>query len=284
MTRKQIAPHSVIENDDKELLELYKSLKESAENAKRKILVTKFDKLENDPDLDDKIYFVTQFMKCVPDCALFPDEEVMIKLKEYGFSKAVLKWFISLDDIILELKELRKIEGAFFILNSLLFALATYIQNKVLIETIESFDLMVKHGKNEESNLLHKKLDNFFRRRSYNFNRTQVGKMNSEEKILNNYIHHVEKKIAPIINFEDLLLNATQGKFDASKKLISEGYYAPETSKNNIYLALFPLLKIVFKDKVMLSENEFDNLEEPLYGGSFRKYRISRVKKILSIG
>jgi hypothetical protein len=284
LTSKQIAPYSFIENDEKELLALYNLFKEKAVNAKNEILTTKFDKLESDPDLDDKVYFVTQFMKCVPDFALFPDEEVIKKLKEYGFSKTVIKWFISIDDILLELKELRNIEGAFFILTSLLFALATYIQNKVLIEIIESFDLMVKHGKNEESNLLHKKFDNYFRRRNYNTKREQVGKMNYEEKVLNNFIQRIEKKISPTINFEDLLINATQGKFDALKKLISEGYYAPHVSKNNIYLVLFPVLKLVCIDKVMLSECEFDDLEEPLYGGSYRKYRISRVKKVLSIG
>ncbi len=277
-------PLSIIEGDDRRLLSQIDCLKNKAEKAKAEIMNGEFEKLGDNPDQDDILFFVTQFLNFVPDCALFPDEELINKLREYGFSKPVIKWFTPLDEILYKLKQLRDIDGAFFILNSMLFAISTYIQNKILVETIESFDLIVKHGKNEESNFLHKKFDNIFRRREYNKKKRQTGKMNDEERVLNLLIQNVERRIDSRFNFEDIILNSTQGKFDAIKGLISEAYFAPKISKNEIYITLYPILKIVFKDKVMLSEAEFNNLDELLYGGSYRKYQVSRVKKILSIG
>lgn len=284
-TLKSISPmlpglEEVINKDNSNLLKSLDDLKSRAEIARNKILYDEFDQLVDSTNQDELINFVVQFIPLLRDVVFFPDDELIVKLREYGFSKPVIKWFTSIEDVCHELEELRKLEGALFVLNGYLFACAAYIQTKVVVEAIESFGLNVKHGKNEESNIVHKNFDNLIRRREYNRAKGQKGKMDFGDSIMYTVIGSLEKQREDDFDFEKMLLDASRGKFEKSKEFFQE-FFAPEISKSKVYSALFPLLKLTFKDKEMLSQEEFDDLDEVTYGGSYYKYKIARVKKIL---
>lgn len=272
----------IIAEDNKNISQHCEDLMKKAEKARKEILFGEFDLLLDHQEENQRIRYINQFLSNVTACALFPDEDLLSKLREYGFSKPVIRWFTPLSEIKYELNRLRTFNGAVFILNSYLTAIVFYLEKKMFIEIIESFDLMNKHGKNEESNILHKNIDNLFRRRKYNNEKGQIGKMNYAEQIINNLIDSINQKVKPECDLEEFMLDSTQGKYNELKQCFL-AYDAPEMSKNQVYLILFPIIKLTFKDKEMLSEVEFDNLPELIYGGSYRKYQISRVKKILSL-
>ena len=272
----------IINEDNSNVLKALEDLKSRAEKARNKILYDEFDPLVNSDDQDELINYVVQFIPLLHDVVFFPDDQLIEKLREYRFSKTVLNWFTPIEEVVNELEQLRKLEGAFFVLNGYLFACTAYIQTKVVVEAIESFGLNVKHGKNEESNILHKNYDNLFRRREYNSSKGQKGKMDFGDSIFYFFVRFVEKRVEDELDFKKMLLDASRGEFEQSKEIFQE-FHAPEMSKNKVYSALFPLLKLTYKDREMLSNEEFDNLEEVIYGGSYNRYKVSRVKKILSI-
>lgn len=269
-----------INEDNSNLIKSLDELKRRAEIARNKILYDVFDPLVDSSNQDELINYVVQFIPLLCDVVFFPDDVLIEKLRGYGFSKPVLKWFTPIEDVVHELEKLRKLDGAFFVLNVYLFGYTAYIQTKVFVEAVESFGLNVKHGKNEESNILHKNYDNLIRRSEYNRTKGQKGKMDFGDRIIYHLIGSLEKQVEDEFDSKKMLLDASRGEFEPSKEFF-QAFFAPEISKSKVYSALFPLLKLTYKDKEMLSQDEFDDLEEVVYGGSYYKYKAARVKKIL---
>ena len=72
-------------------------LKRKSISAKEILLNEQFDPFPNDGSQDDKIDFVNQFMPFILDLTLFPDEEVIQKLKEVqGDTKGLKKIYAGL--------------------------------------------------------------------------------------------------------------------------------------------------------------------------------------------
>ena len=271
-----------IKKDNDDLIQQVKVLRYNAEVAKQKLHEYAFPPLKDATNRDERITYIIQFIPLIREVVLFPDNELLKKLQEYGISKPVTKWFTPIDEILNELEELKKVNGAIFFLNTYLMAARFYIEMAAIIELVESFDLQVKHGKIEESNILYKNVDNFYRRHEYNLLKGQKGKMDKGDEALSEMIDLAKKEFGNEFNLKYYLLNALKGDFFDSKELFSK-FIAQEISENQVYFLLFPLLKLVYKDRELYSEEEFYELDEVIYGGSYRKYKISRVKKILSI-
>jgi len=270
----------IIKQDNDSLLEQLEALKRNALKARHELINGEFRQLKNPEDKDERINYIIQFIPLIRFVVFYPDDELFEKLRGYGFSKTVLKWFTPIEKITDELIELRKMDGVFFVLNSYLFAVTAYIETKIVVEIVESFDLHVRHGKDEESNILHKNYDNLIRRREYNRSKGQKGKVDFGDSIIYHLIGSIEKQVKDEFDFKKMLLDASKGEFEQSKEFF-QAFFAPEISKSKVYSALFPLLKLTYKDKELLSQEEFDDLEEVIYGGSYYKYKTARVKKIL---
>ena len=268
--------------DNEALIQQVTELKDAAALARQQLLENEFHLPSDITNKDEMLKYIILLIPLVSQVVLFPDDQLLNKMKELKMSTPVTKWFTPIDDITKELYELRKVKGAVFSMNAYLTAAQYYIEYAVVVELIESFDLQKRHGKMEEVNFLVKNLDNFYRRRQYNSLKQQKGKMNKGDEELREIHDKADKKFGNEINFPSLLLKALKGDFVLSKELFSS-FRAMEISESQFYCHLFPLIKLVYKDRQLYSEMEFNDLDELLYGGSYKKYKISRVKKILSI-
>lgn len=270
------------DENDRQLELTLREIENNAKAAREKIMNGNFNHLQDTSNQDDKINFIIQFINLVPECVLFPDDELFNKLREYRFGKSVFDWFVPIENIIYEFKELRKIEESFFPLDGYLMAIHNFLRTKIKCEIIESFDLGVKHGKKEVSNIAYKTVDNMLRRLTYHEDKNQIDELDSIELLFLLKMKSAEDQTNYEINFKKHLKSAMDGNFEISKDLFSD-FYAPNISKNEVYFHLFPLVKMIFKDVKLYSEEEFDNFPPVIYDGSYRKYRISRVKKTLGI-
>jgi hypothetical protein len=275
----------VIQKDQDGYDNLILRLHSDAVNAKKTLLNSNFEIPVSFDNADDTISFVVDFLDIVPKLALFPEEKVFEKLKYYRFSREVFKWFTPIDEILAEINRLSEIQGLNFLKQGHLYAASSYIEVKVMVSIIESFGLHVKHNRNEESNILHKGFDNLYRKREYHMKKGQTAKQDFFERIMYTLLGSFESQINEMDpdyrGVKKLMLSSTLGDFSLSKELLA-GFVAPDLSRNLVYLEMFPLIKLIYKDRVLYSQEEFDELTDLIYNGSYRKYKVSRVKKILN--
>jgi hypothetical protein len=267
-----------IEENELRFRKQVETMRTKAVRSKQELLTTDFDSFPSDGNSDDKINFVLQFIPILPDLVLFPDKEVLDKLREMQFGKQTLKWFIPIDEILDQIERLKKVDGLFFLTHSYFTAIRDHLEMAALISMIEGFELGVNYN-NRESNILHKNFAERYRRREYNEQKNQTPKMNPFESFFNSKIDQLEtaskdKKVA-----KDMLLKTLQGDTTPYHNLLNQ-FYCHKISKRKVYLELFPLLKLIMKNDNLLAENEF-NKEDDKYDGSYTEYQISRVKKIL---
>jgi hypothetical protein len=255
-------------------------LKRKSISAKEILLNEEFDPFPNNGSQDDKIDFVLQFMPFISDLTLFPDEEVLQKLKDYQFASHTLKWMVRIEEITYEINRLNKIEGLFFMPYAFLFAVESHLSTKLLINFIEDFELSIDYN-NEETNILFVDFDKRIRRREYNKKMNQTPKMDAFEKQMNKIFDRLEGVTSADEGFSNKILRQSAKGNTASFYSLMDMFYCQGISKNKIYLELFPLLKLVMKDFELLSYDQFIHTKEEFYDADYTKYQIARVKKIL---
>lgn len=257
-----------------------KKLKHKAEIAKKTLFAEQLFQFEDNFEPDDKIEFVNQFLYFVTDLVLFPDIEIRQKLREYRFSNSTLKWFVNLEDVLFELDRLSKVDGLFFLPNSWLFAVQSHLESKVFVSIIESFELNSIYN-NKETNILFEDFSKRFRRREYNEQKGQTPKSDWFENIMNKLIDISEKASGNDKEFvKNMYLKFAQAETGFFLEILN-AFHVEGIPKNKVYLELFPLFKLILKDKKLLSEDEFFQEENAPYDADYSKYKISRVKKIL---
>lgn len=255
-------------------------LKHKSISAKERLLNEQFDPFPNNGSQDDKIDFVFQFMPFIRDLTLFPDDEVIQKLKDYQFASHTLKWMVRIEEITYEINRLSEIEGLFFMPYAFLFAVEAHLSTKLLINFIEDFELSKRYN-NEDTNILFVDFDKRIRKREYNKELNQTPKMNAFDKQMNNIFDRIETATFEYKGFSNKILRqSAKGNTSLFYTLI-DMFYCEGISKNKVYLELFPLLKLIMKDFELLSYEEFINNKEQGYNADYIKYQIARVKKIL---
>ena len=255
-------------------------LKRKSIAAKEILLNEQFDPFPNDGSQDDKIDFVNQFMPFILDLTLFPDEEVIQKLKDYQFASLTLKWMVRIEEITYEINRLSAIEGLFFMPYSYLFAVEAHLSTKLRINFMEDFELSTRYN-NEDTNVVFVDFDKRIRRRDYNKKMQQTPKMDDFEKQMNKIFDRLETATLADKGFSNKILRqSAKGNTSSFYSLIDMFYYQG-ISKNKVYLELFPLLKLVMKDVELLSYDQFISTKEEFYDSEYTKYQIARVKKIL---
>jgi len=255
-------------------------LKRKSISAKEILLNEQFDPFPNDGSQDDKIDFVNQFMPFILDLTLFPDEEVIQKLKDYQFASHTLKWMVRIEKITYEINRLSAIEGLFFMPYSYLFAVEAHLSTKLRINFMEDFELSTRYN-NEDTNVVFVDFDKRIRRRDYNKKLQQTPKMDEFEKQMNKIFDRLETATLADKGFSNKILRQSAKGNTSSFYLLIDMFYCQGISKNKVYLELFPLLKLIMKDIELLSYEEFINNKEQGYNADYIKYQIARVKKIL---
>ena len=257
-----------------------KRLKHKAKIAKKSLFTKHLFKFEDNFGSDKKIEFVNQFSCFLTNLTLFPDEEIIQKLREYKFSNSTLKWFVSLEDILSELDRLSKIDGLFFLPNAWLFAIQSHLENKVFISLIESFELDSIYN-NKETNIIFKDHSKRYRRREYKEQKGQTPKSDWFENIINKQIDILEKASGNDKEFvKNMYLKFAQADTGFFLEIL-DAFHVEGIPKNKVYLELFPLFKLILKDRKLLSEDEFLQEENAPYDADYSKYKIAKVRKIL---
>jgi hypothetical protein len=272
------------DNYDKDLVKyfaLIKELNEKSKASKEVFFAKTFEPFPENGNIEDKIEFLLQFFDLLPDFVLFPDEEIIKKLRELKFAKHTLKWIVKLEDITDEIDRLRRFNGLFFMPFHYLFSIQAHLVTKFLISTIEDFDFTVKRN-NQDTNILYEDIAKRFRKREYNRQLGQTQKMDSFERMMNSIINKMES--APNNNtfVKKILEQSCKGNTAVYYTQLKE-FHNQGVSKRKIYLELFPLLKMIMKENDLLSKEEFLSTKEDSYDGDYSKYKIARVKKILQI-
>lgn len=248
--------------------------------AKNRLLSENFIPYKNGCITEDKINFVNQFIDFLSDLTLFPNDEIIIKLREFKFANNTLKWFVNLEDILNEINRLTNIDGLFFLPNSFLFAITNHLKIKFNINLIEDFELNADYN-NTDTNIIYKDFAKRYKRREYNENKNQTGKMDKFEIVMNDLLDNIE--IATENNIEianKILLQSIKGNTSYYYTML-DLFYCEGISRDKIYLEFFPLLKLIFKDYELLSYEEFYESDKNNYKLNYNTYKIARVKKII---
>lgn len=257
-----------------------KKLKHKAEIAKKTLVTKQFFQFDDNFKTKEKSEFVNQFLYFVTDLVLFPDIEIRQKLREYRFSNSTLKWFVNLEDVLFELDRLSKVDGLFFLPNSWLFGIQSHLESKVFVSIIESFELNSIYN-NKETNIIFEDFSKRFRRREYNEQKGQTPKSDWFENIINKQIDILEKASGNDKEFvKNMYLKFAQADTGFFLEILN-AFHVEGIPKNKVYLELFPLFKLILKDRKLLSEDEFLQEENAPYDADYSKYKIARVRKIL---
>jgi hypothetical protein len=255
-------------------------LKRKSISARGILLTEQFDPFPNNGSQDDRMNFVVQFMPFILDLTLFPDDEVIQKLKDYRFASPTLKWMVRIEEITVQINRLTEIEGLFFMPYAFLFAVKTHLSTKFLINFLEDFELSTWHN-NQETNIVFVNFDNRIRRREHNKKMQQTPKMDYFEKEMNKVLDSLENKTSDVPDFSNKILRqSAKGNTSWFLSLINQ-FGVQGISKDKVYLELFPLLKLILKDKELLSVDQYISTKEESYNANYTKYQIARVKKIL---
>ena len=259
---------------------LINGLKLRSIQAKKILLSDKFGIYANkSKEEEGNLSFVLKFEPFLRDLILFPDEEVYQKLREFKCSKHTLKWMVNIEEIHNELEILSEIKGLTIFPLGYLIAVKLYLELKFWIYFIEDCGLFTEYN-NMETNYLFELINNIYRKRDYNFKKSQTPKMNEFEKNFNLILDDFEKNISDKGEAKKMMLKATRGEgFVFLKELNS--FACTGISKSKGYLELFPLLQLIVKDRVLYSHAEYDKNNDK-YDADYDRYQIARVKKILT--
>lgn len=262
------------------------SIRQECEIIKKDFLAKDFIIYNSKADINQSYSFFLQFVPYLNYLIYFSkDEEVISKLQSCGFTFATLKWMIDINEIESEIRRLEKIEGLLIFPHAYLYSCIFYVSSKFRLNALEYFLGNVSYN-GLVTNKIHVDFTKRMRRRNYNQNNKLKPSKNEFENVMNEQIDLLEKTI--IENGEDKskflksLLKLLHGNCGSIYELFQ--FSTKGISKNSFYFELFPLLKIIVKDKKLKSETEFfDNTAEQVYNNDYRLYKISKVKDILNL-
>lgn len=261
---------------EKEVLQKQTNILQSlALKSKEKLLNTDFNLLSDFEAKEARISHIKQFAKLLTGVILFPDEEIHSRLNELHVRPPITQWFTPLDEILNELYQLLDVPNAHYYVSSYLVGAYFYIDTKVKSELLDSFGFSESYANLENSNFIHQYFYNQYRREGY----TGTTSISDIDQTWLNEIQALELKHE--IQLKKILLDGTRGKIPMVVDIFSD-FYAPALSQNKAYALLFPFLKLVLKDRELFSQEEFDNQPALMYGGSYKRYKGFRVKKILT--
>lgn len=229
--------------------------------------------------------FIIQFIDFLGLLVFYEnDKDVITKLIDLGFSNNLHKYITNIESIEKEIKRLELIEGLLIFPNSYLIACYNYLTTKFIIEALDKFIGCDYNG--IETNKLFVDFKNRNRRRNYEKYDNPKPFKNEFEYLMNMQLDLLEKKAIEFelekSNFTNLNLKILNGKSSFLQK--SFQFETIGLSNRQVYKELFPLFKLVLKDKEFKSMFEFDKNDYALnYNYDYDLYKISKVRDILNL-
>lgn len=104
--------------------------------------------------LEKLLSFKSKFDLLESPLILFPDQELINKLVQLGFSSEITKWFVKIDDLLEQLNRLNNNES--IIIDSLkcFNLIFTHLRMGFLIALIKGFDFIAQYENNKDSNIV----------------------------------------------------------------------------------------------------------------------------------
>jgi hypothetical protein len=270
----------------KDFENLLNTIQEDCKKIKIDFLAKEFYVLKSKPEINDCDSFFLQFTPFLNQLIFFSkDDEVISKLKKYGFNNATLKWMIDINEIESEIRRLENIEGLLIFPHNYLSACIIYVSSKFQLDAFEHF-IGNKNHNGLNTNKLYVDSFNRFRRRNYSLNNDLKPYKNKFEYLMNKQLDLLEKKavdndeeISKASKFVLKTLNGSSGNINELFQFSTSGI-----SKSSFYYELFPLLKLILKEKKYKSESEFyENNKEAIYNNKYRLYKISKVRDFFNL-
>ena len=259
--------------------DLIDELTANSVHAKEILLTEKFGNYPDSATDAQKLAFVGQFQDLIQDLVMFADEEILEKLRSLGFANRTLRWMVNLEDIRFELDKLAEIKGLMIVRNYSLGAIQLHLATKFISSMFDDFELTEKHNK-VEKNKLSREFEKTWERRVYRKERNSDIKLDEYELLMNRLFDLISFEVdGDEIAARKQFLALAKGDTSIFISLLGE-FGCVGISRRQVYLQMFPLLKMILKDVEMLSEPEYHKKKELNYDADYTKYRISRVKKI----
>lgn len=262
------------------------TIQEDCKKIKIDFLAKEFNVLKSKPEINDCDSFFLQFIPFLNQLIFFSkDDEVISKLKKYGFNNATLKWMIDINEIESEIRRLENIEGLIIFPHSYLSACIIYVSSKFQLDAFEHF-IGNKNHNGLYTNKLFVDSFNRFRRRNYSLNNNLKPYKDEFEYLMNKQLDLLEKKaidndeeISKASKFILKTLNGNSGNINELFQFSTSGI-----SKSSVHYELFSLLKLILKEKKYKSETEFyENDNTANYKNDYRLYKISKVRDFFNL-
>lgn len=263
-----------------------KNINENCKKIREDFLSKEFYTLKSKPEINDYNSFLLQFTPYLNHLIFFSkDDEVISKLKQYGFIDQILKWMINIKEIESEIRRLENIEGLLIFPHSYLSACIMYVSSKFQLDAFVYFIEGANYN-GLETNKLYVDSINRIRRRNYNLINSSKPYKDEFEYLMNEQLDLLEDKSiengsdkSKATKFVLKTLNGNSGNINELFQFSTSGI-----SKSRVYYELFPLLKLILKEKKYKSEIEFyENDNESIYNNNYRLYRISKVRDFFNL-
>jgi hypothetical protein len=263
------------------------TIQEDCKKIKIDFLAKEFYVLKSKPEINDCDSFFLQFTPFLNQLIFFSkDDEVISKLKKYGFNNATLKWMIDINEIESEIRRLENIEGLLIFPHSYLSACIIYVSSKFQLDAFEHFIGNKNHNGLKNTNKLYIDAINRFRRRNYSLNKNLKPYKDEFECLMNEQLDLLEKtavdndeEISKASKFVLKTLNGNSGNINELFQFSKSGI-----SKSIVYCELFSLLKLILKEKKYKTETEFyENDNTANYKNDYRLYKISKVRDFFNL-
>ena len=275
--------YNTSKNDFENLLN---TIQEDCKKIKIDFLSKEFYVLKEKAEIIDCYRFFLQFTPYLNQLIFFSnDDEVISKLKKFGFNYATLKWMIDSNEIESEIRRLESIEGLLIFPHSYLSACIIYVSSKFQLDAFEHF-IGNENYNGVYTNKLYVDSLNRFRRRDFSLNKNLKPYKDEFEYLMNEQLDLLEKtavdndeEISKASKFVLKTLNGNSGNINELLQFSKSGI-----SKSRVFYELFNLLKLILKEKKYKSEIEFyENDNELIYNYNYRLYRISKVRDFFNL-
>jgi hypothetical protein len=262
------------------------TIREDCKKIREEFLLKEFFTLKTNAEIIDCNNFFLQFTPYLNQLIFFAnDDEVIFKLKKLGFVNAILNWMIDINEIECEIRRLESIEGLLIFPHSYINGCIIYVSSKFQLYAFEHF-IGYKIYNGLYTNKLNLDSLNRFRRRNYSPKNNLKQYKDEFEYLMNEQLDLLEKMA--IENGEEksiasnFFLKTLKGNSGSIKELFQ--FSKNDISKASVYEELFPLLKMILKEKKIKSEEEFyDNNNDSNYKNNYKLYKISKVRDFFNL-
>ncbi|MFD0778981.1 hypothetical protein ACFQZF_11260 [Flavobacterium myungsuense] len=251
--------YNASKNDFENLLN---TIQQDCKKIKIDFLSKEFYAIKPKAEINDCYSFFLQFTPYLNQLIFFSnDDEVISKLKKYGFNYSSLKWMININEIESEIRRLEKIEGLLIFPEVYLSSCIIYVSSKFQLDAFENFIGNVNHN-GLFTNKLYVDSINRFRRRNYNqINNSKPYKdefeylMNEQFDLLENKAIENGEEKSKASKFVLKTLNGNSGNINELFQFSTSGI-----SQSSVYYELFPLLKLILKEKNIKARKNFTKI------------------------